>query len=84
MAGLICWSGAGSPPSTAFNRYYYAAFLTTRDLLIQIDKGWSRTSHANIPELLEADLLKRVRASVKKLETKGLLAHGRSQSLPPA
>jgi hypothetical protein len=66
---------------TAFNRYYYAAFLSTRDLLIQIERGWSRTPHGNIPSLLEEDLLKRLRTKLKPLQIKGIVPDSRAKSL---
>lgn len=66
---------------SAFNRYYYATFLTTRDLLVRIDSAWAKTRHAHVPTVLEQDLLKRVRTTVKGLEARGILAHGRGRSL---
>lgn len=66
---------------SAFNRYYYAIFLTTRDLLVQINRSWLRTSHANVPTVLEQDLLKLVRKTVRNLEKSEILFHGRGQSL---
>lgn len=66
---------------TAFNRYYYAAFLSTRELLAQIDRSWSRAPHGNIPELLELDLIKRLRAALKPLRAEGLVPEGRARSL---
>lgn len=66
---------------TAFNRYYYAAYLSTRDLLIQIDRSWARSAHGNIPEILETDLIKRLRAVLKPLQAKGLVAEGKAKSL---
>ena len=41
---------------SAFNRYYYAAFLSTRELLSMIERSWSGVPHSNIPALLENDL----------------------------
>lgn len=66
---------------TAFNRYYYAAFLSTRELLMQVERSWSRAPHGNIPELLEVELVKRLRTTLKPLQIKGLVAEGRAKSL---
>lgn len=66
---------------TAFNRYYYAAFLSTRDLLIQVDRSWAHTPHSNIPEILEMNLMKKLRAALKPLQIRGLVAEGRARSL---
>lgn len=41
---------------SAFNRYYYAAFLKTRETLGTMRESWKGTPHANIPGLLENSL----------------------------
>ncbi len=41
---------------SAFNRYYYAAFLKTRETLGLMQESWRGTAHANIPQLLEEGL----------------------------
>jgi uncharacterized protein (UPF0332 family) len=66
---------------TAFNRYYYAAFLSTRELLMQISASWSGGAHSSIPDLLEGALLKRLRTELKQQRTKGLVAEGKANSL---
>lgn len=50
---------------SAFNRYYYAAFLVTREMLADIESRWKGVPHANIPEILERSLQKPL---VKQLE----------------
>lgn len=45
---------------SAFNRYYYASFLITREMLGTFKTSWRRTMHASIPELLETGLKKAV------------------------
>lgn len=66
---------------SAFNRYYYAAYLSTRDLLAMIDGAWSRTPHRNIPGILEDDLRKRFQRNLKRLKDKGLISDGKAKSL---
>lgn len=66
---------------TAFNRYYYAAFLSTRELLLQIDSSWAHAPHRNIPDLLERDLVKRLRTALKALQAKGLVTEGKAKRL---
>lgn len=66
---------------SAFNRYYYAAYLSTRDLLAVIDGAWSRTPHSNIPGILEDDLRKRFQRNLKRLQDKGLISEGKAKSL---
>jgi uncharacterized protein (UPF0332 family) len=66
----------------AFNRYYYAVFLSSRDLLMQVERSWSQTPHKNIPDLLEEALVNRVRDSLKKDKKHyGLVKEGRAKSL---
>jgi hypothetical protein len=42
---------------SAFNRYYYALFLTVRELLSQFDPKWKDLPHASIPPLLLGQVL---------------------------
>lgn len=37
---------------SAFNRYYYAAFLVTREMLGELQNSWKATPHRQIPILL--------------------------------
>lgn len=66
---------------TAFNRYYYAAYLTVRELLERVDASWGREGHANVPGLLEGALLKKVKGMARKQEKVGVLAKAREQVL---
>ena len=59
---------------SAFNRYYYASYLSVRGLLAMLDSAWKTTSHAAIPDLLESTLMKRVRRQARKLSDLGLLS----------
>lgn len=59
---------------SAFNRYYYATYLTVRELLALIDASWESQSHATIPDLLEGALLKRLKFEANKQERLGFLA----------
>ncbi|POZ50478.1 hypothetical protein [Methylovulum psychrotolerans] len=43
---------------SAFNRYYYAAFLITREMLGDFEPKWKYTPHSDIPGLLENALRK--------------------------
>ena len=56
---------------SAFNRYYYAAFLLTRSLLVELDPKWSAPQHASIPELLRDTAKKKIYEELKIAETKG-------------
>jgi hypothetical protein len=65
---------------SAFNRYYYAAYLQTRDLLLQFNPEWD-VSHADAPTLIETTLVGLVRKEAKRLEKKGTISHADSQRI---
>jgi hypothetical protein len=48
---------------TAFNRYYYAAFLSIREFLNTIDPAWIKSGHKNIPDVLTITLMKKIKKS---------------------
>jgi hypothetical protein len=52
---------------SAFNRYYYAAYLATRDLLIRFKPEWD-VSHAGAPDLVGSALPALVRKEAKRLQ----------------
>ncbi|MBC3382033.1 hypothetical protein H8I69_23235 [Serratia fonticola] len=66
---------------SAFNRYYYASFLVTRETLAKLDPKWKMTPHAEIPTRLreticisvKRELEKQVRAGLKTKSEKGNL-----------
>lgn len=49
---------------SAFNRYYYSAFLVTRAMLAEFDSKWKKQNHSSMPELLTVHLKKRVKRSL--------------------
>jgi hypothetical protein len=66
---------------SAFNRYYYACFLSVRDLLAKMDDAWVRQGHSNIPDLLEGKLLNRIRVEAKKQHKVRMLNDRRMNSI---
>lgn len=66
---------------SAFNRHYYATFLTVRDLLVTIDIAWAKTPHSEIPERVEKSLVARIKETAKRQVRSGALDHGRSGSI---
>ncbi|MEC8010304.1 MAG: hypothetical protein VX185_05975 [Pseudomonadota bacterium] len=52
---------------SAFNRFYYAAFLETRTMLGEFNTSWKKTPHLNIPELLREGVKKKVINTLKAL-----------------
>ncbi len=61
---------------SAFNRYYYAAFLITRETLGFMQSNWKGTAHAEIPNLLEKALRRPAKAALQKQVRSGLLDKG--------
>jgi len=58
---------------SAFNRYYYSAYLSTREFLNQFDSNWG-TQHANIPNTIEINLIKLINSSSEKARKTGLIS----------
>lgn len=57
--------GAGEKDAyarSAFNRYYYSAFLTVREMLRKLDPAWSSPDHAGIPGLLRGQVQRKLKA----------------------
>lgn len=59
---------------SAFNRYYYSAFLVTRQLLRELDPSWGKLAHSAIPGVLGGALAKRVRKQIKTLRKQNLIS----------
>ena len=66
---------------SAFNRYYYAAFLITRETLGYMQPNWKGTQHANIPELLTASLKRPAKHALTQQRRKGLITPGKESRL---
>ncbi|MXR70311.1 hypothetical protein GNT65_16760 [Shewanella sp. JBTF-M18] len=61
---------------SAFNRYYYAAFLSTREMLGTLQHSWRGTPHAEIPNLLRQALRKPAEREIQKMIKAGMLDLG--------
>jgi len=66
---------------SAFNRYYYAAYLETRDMLSMLDPKWARTSHKDIPQLLKRTVTAVIRKEANTQRKAGLITGGRASGL---
>jgi len=66
---------------SAFNRYYYAAFLVTREMLGELNPSWKRTAHREIPNLLLTGVRKPVVRKLKESVKKDLMTLGESSAL---
>jgi hypothetical protein len=60
---------------SAFNRYYYSAFLSVRAVLKKIDPSWATPSHQSVPEVLKGEVLKRIKKEIQTSQKAGLLSH---------
>lgn len=45
---------------SAFNRFYYASFLITREMLGKFNSEWMNSPHSQIPSLLNGKVKKRI------------------------
>ena len=66
---------------SAFNRYYYAAFLITRKMLGDIKSSWKETPHSEIPNLLKTTVRKPVIKKLMADAKKGNIDMSRSSAL---
>ena len=57
---------------TAFNRYYYSAYLAARDLLNAIDPDkWRTISHKNVPEVMLGEVSKGLKRRLSRARRLG-------------
>jgi hypothetical protein len=66
---------------SAFNRYYYAAFLITREMLGELNLSWKTTPHKEIPNLLTTGVKKPVLKRLKMDARKDLITEGEKSTL---
>jgi hypothetical protein len=66
---------------SAFNRYYYAAFLAVRETLKAINPAWSRPTHKDIPDILEGSVREAIKRQIRNWEKSGALPPSRASSL---
>ncbi|MCT7943633.1 hypothetical protein [Shewanella holmiensis] len=66
---------------SAFNRYYYASYLITRDMLEELEPKWARTSHANIPLTLRETIRAPVKKILRNQLEKGLISFTQQSKL---
>lgn len=57
---------------SAFNRYYYAAFLSTRQMLGEFEPKWQTTAHRNIPDLLKGELKRELKSAIDLSRPEGI------------
>ncbi len=64
---------------SAFNRYYYSAFLEVRSTLKSLDVSWAKISHQSMPEVLRGQVLERLKKEIRKSEKNGLISSSDGQ-----
>lgn len=50
---------------SAFNRYYYATFLLTKEMLVGMNPDWKDVKHAGIPQVLDGAVVDKLRKAGK-------------------
>lgn len=58
---------------SAFNRYYYACYLSSRDLVKKILPG-TAFQHGEAPKLIEENVVKLIKKNAQQLKKNGLLS----------
>lgn len=58
---------------SAYNRYYYSAYLTTRHTIGLMQSEWRKITHSGLPTLLEVSLMNVVKIHLEKQRRSGLI-----------
>jgi hypothetical protein len=66
---------------SAFNRYYYSAFLSMRSILKTIDPVWATPSHQSMPEVLKGEVLQRLKRHIRNAQKSGQISLTRGSEL---
>jgi hypothetical protein len=66
---------------SAYNRYYYAAFLCVRSALREIDQAWSAPAHKAIPELLRGQVRSRLKKGIRSAEASGQITRSEGKRM---
>jgi hypothetical protein len=62
---------------SAFNRYYYSAFLSMRSVLKTIDPAWATPSHQSMPEVLKGEVLQRLKRHIRTAQKSGQITEAK-------
>ena len=66
---------------SAFNRYYYSAFLSVRRVLKLLDPVWATPSHQSMPEVLRGEVLNRLKRQVRNAQKTGQISQTKGDQL---
>ena len=69
---------------SAFNRYYYSAFLAVRTALRTIDSKWATPTHKDAPTVLKGEVLRRAKKQIKILQDTGQITNTKGEQLKHA
>jgi len=64
---------------SAFNRYYYSAFLAVRSVLRRIEPSWSTPTHQSVPVVLKGEVLRRIKTQIQASERTGMITHSQGE-----
>jgi uncharacterized protein (UPF0332 family) len=66
---------------SAYNRYYYSAFLCARSLLKAIDPKWATPTHSDLPSILARNVLDRLRKHIAQATKTRQITEGDGQQM---
>lgn len=66
---------------SAFNRYYYSAFLSVRRVLKSLDPVWATPSHHSMPEVLKGEVLNRLKRQIRNAKKTGQISQTKGDQL---
>jgi len=66
---------------SAFNRYYYSAFLSVRSVLKTLDPAWATPSRQSMPAVLKGEVLNRLKRHVRTAQKTGQISHTKGNQL---
>ena len=66
---------------SAFNRYYYSAFLSVRSVLKTLDPAWATPSHQMMPEVLKGEVLNRLKRHIRIAQKSGQITETKGSQL---
>lgn len=66
---------------SAFNRYYYAVYLTVKERISKINPVWGNIPHKSLPELLTGKVTKFIKNDIKKKIKQGVFSPYEGESL---
>jgi hypothetical protein len=66
---------------SAFNRYYYSAFLSVRATLRRMDSRWAAPAHKDVPIVLKGEVLQRLKRTIQLSSTNGQISRAQGAQM---